>query len=103
MNKRRKLFMVLRLYTGLETSLKDDLWAPQGVPTIYKLIEKISSVYDLKVIFTCKDSGSTYSSNWTTRGDQLIKIHGIDSIFFQMGAMMQIPSQAHFHVNAPNS
>lgn len=34
MKKCRKLVMVLRLYTGLETSLKDELWAPQGVPTI---------------------------------------------------------------------
>ena len=39
------------------------------------------------MIFTCKDSGSTYSSNWTSKNDQIIKIPGIEAEFIVLSGI----------------
>ena len=36
-----KLLLVTRLYSGFELSLKNLIWNPEGVPTIYNLINGI--------------------------------------------------------------
>ena len=37
-----KLLLVTRLYSGFELSLKNLIWNPEGVPTIYNLISTLS-------------------------------------------------------------
>ena len=39
-----KVLYVARLFSGLETSLQRGIWAPSGVPTIYKIIEELARV-----------------------------------------------------------
>ena len=40
---KKKIFMVFRLFTGFETSLKEKKWMPEGVPTIYRLLEGLEN------------------------------------------------------------
>ena len=58
------ILFVTRLYSGFEKSLYSKIWNPEGVPTIYNLFNGLSLSHDLSIIFTAKDSGSTYTSNW---------------------------------------
>ena len=77
--KQKKILMILRLYTGLENSLKTGVWSPEGVPTVYNFINAASKKYDLKIILTCKDSGSTYTSNWKSERDQNFVLNGLST------------------------
>ena len=56
------ILFVIRLYSGFEKSLYKKVWEPEGVPTIYNLFNKLSLNHDLSIIFTAKDSGTTYTS-----------------------------------------
>ena len=69
-----KFLFITRLYSGFEPSLKSLIWKPEGVPTIYKLLNQAVNKYDTSIIFTAKDSGATYTSNWTHRNDVDIKL-----------------------------
>ena len=53
-----KLLLVTRLYSGFELSLKNLIWNPEGVPTIYNLINGLAKKHDISIIFTAKDSGA---------------------------------------------
>jgi glycosyltransferase involved in cell wall biosynthesis len=75
--KKKKVLMVMRLYTGLETSLETGEWQPEGVPTVYNFINKASKNFDLKLLLTCKDSGKTYISGWKKELDQICILHGL--------------------------
>jgi glycosyltransferase involved in cell wall biosynthesis len=66
--------MVLRLYSGFEDSLTKGNWRPEGLPSIYKWIATLNERCNLKIIFTAKDSGSTYKSNWLFPGNKEIAI-----------------------------
>ena len=46
--------MIIRLFSGFETSLKQK-WLPEGVPTIYKLLESLQYKSNLTIFFTAKD------------------------------------------------
>ena len=41
-----RVLYVARLFSGLETSLLRGEWAPTGVPTIYKFIERLDRTVD---------------------------------------------------------
>tara|TARA_Y100001936_G_scaffold1805_1_gene1681 strand:- start:942 stop:2168 length:1227 start_codon:yes stop_codon:yes gene_type:complete len=69
------ILFVTRLYSGFENSLYKKLWQPEGVPTIYNLFNRLSINHNLSIIFTAKDSGSTYSSNWKETRDKNIKLN----------------------------
>ena len=71
------ILFVTRLYSGFENSLYKKVWKPEGVPTIYNLFNKLSINHDLSIIFTAKDSGSTYSSNWIETKDKDIKLKNL--------------------------
>ena len=49
-------------------------WMPEGVPTIYKLLEGLENQTLLNIYFLVKDSGPTYSSNWKEKKDLKISI-----------------------------
>ena len=36
-----KIFYLCRIFNGLVSSIKSEKWQPTGVPTIYKMIEKL--------------------------------------------------------------
>lgn len=77
--KQKKIFMVFRLFTGFETSLRNKEWMPEGVPTIYKLLEGLQNETKLNIYFLTKDSGSTYLSNWKEKKDVKINIRGFNA------------------------
>lgn len=51
----KKILYIARIFSGLESSLKNNIWKPSGVPTIYKLIEGLDKEFKLKIIFTEKN------------------------------------------------
>ena len=74
-----KLLIVTRLYSGFESSLKNLIWTPEGVPTIYNLINGLANKHDTSIIFTAKDSGVTYTSNWTEKKDKNINLKNLNA------------------------
>jgi glycosyltransferase involved in cell wall biosynthesis len=69
-----KILYVVRLFSGLEESFIQRKWKPAGVPTIYKMIEALDKgPFDLRLIFTCKDQGST----WRRRFDETFELKGL--------------------------
>lgn len=56
-----KILYVCRLFNGFEQSMIDKIWKPTGVPTIYRVIDRLNeSDIDLKVIMTVKDGFMSY-------------------------------------------
>jgi len=72
-----KVFYLTRLFSGLESSFLEKKWSPTGVPTIYRIIEEIDRKHKVKFIFTAKDSGTGYFSNWKHEVDQSFFIEGL--------------------------
>ena len=59
-----KVLYVCRLFSGLEQSVASEQWAPSGVPTIYRMINKLnSSGVELKLVLTVKDGFSILNLN----------------------------------------
>ncbi len=71
------ILFVTRLYSGFEASLNKLEWKPEGVPTIYNLFNKLSLNHNLSIIFTAKDSGATYTSNWKENKDIDVKLKNL--------------------------
>ncbi len=67
-----KIFFITRLFTGFENSLKKSRWCPEGLPTIYKLINELDKKNTLYLYFLAKDSGKTYTSGWNYKKDMKI-------------------------------
>ncbi len=67
-----KALVVLRLYSGFEESLESETWSPQGLPSMYKWLAILNERCDLHLVFTAKDSGSTYKSNWDYPDDRVV-------------------------------
>lgn len=73
------ILFVTRLYSGFEKSLYQKEWNPEGVPTIYNLFNKLSLKHKLSIIFTAKDSGSTYTSNWKEHTDVDLRLSNLNA------------------------
>ena len=59
-----KILYVCRLFNGLEQSVIDGKWRPTGVPTIFRMIEKLNaSSAEFKLILTAKDGFSSIKLN----------------------------------------
>ena len=71
------ILFVTRLYSGFEKSLYQKVWRPEGVPTIYNLFQKLSLNHTLSIVFTAKDSGKTYTSNWIVKKDVDLKVKNL--------------------------
>ncbi len=71
------ILFVTRLYSGFEKSLYQKAWKPEGVPTIYNLFNRLCKSHKLSIIFTAKDSGATYSSNWKETKDLDVKLKNL--------------------------
>jgi len=71
------ILFITRLYSGFEKSLYKKVWNPEGVPTIYKLLNNLSLHHKLSIILTAKDSGSTYTSNWKEKKDTDVELKNL--------------------------
>jgi len=57
-----KVIYVSRLFSGLEKSIIDERWLPTGVPTIFRMIERLRLLnQDFKLLLTVKDGYSHYN------------------------------------------
>jgi hypothetical protein len=83
-----KILYVCRLFTGLEQSLFTKTWTPSGVPTIYKIIEKLDvSDNTVRFILTKKDVGNGEFSTWNKKNDKLLKLKGLrNQLYILSGA-----------------
>ena len=86
-----KLLLVTRLYSGFELSLKNLIWNPEGVPTIYNLINGLADKHNISIIFTAKDSGATYMSNWKEAKDKNIKLKNLNARIRVLSGMYYFP------------
>ena len=74
-----KILYICRVFSGLANSIKEKKWQPSGVPTIYKLIEKIDSLsISSKFIFTDWLSNECQTS-LDLKANKKIKISGLNS------------------------
>ena len=57
-DKQINILYICRMFNGLETSMRDKAWKPTGVPTIYRIIERLDSdaLYNLEIVVTSKDN-----------------------------------------------
>ena len=60
--KNKKIIYYSHLFTGLETSIIQKKWSPTGVPTIYKILEKLDKEFNLTIIFCLKNREEIYKS-----------------------------------------
>lgn len=87
-----KILYVCRLFTGLEQSLYNKTWSPTGVPTIYKIIEKLdSSDNNVRFILTKKDVGNGEFSTWNEKRDKFIKLKGLRNEFYVLSGAEFFP------------
>jgi glycosyltransferase involved in cell wall biosynthesis len=87
-----KILYVCRLFTGLEQSLYTKTWSPTGVPTIYKIIEKLdSSDNNVRFILTKKDVGNGEFSTWNEKRDKFIKLKGLRNEFYVLSGAEFFP------------
>ena len=71
-----KVFLVLRLYSGLEEGLFARAWQPKGIPAVVKLIEKLDcSKHHLDLCFLRRDAGS----EWEEGKDYTGNLAGLNS------------------------
>ncbi len=74
-----KVLYVCRIFSGLAKSVKEKRWQPTGVPTIYKMIEKIDKLrVSSKFIFTDWVSNENKTS-LDLKVNKKIKINGLKS------------------------
>ena len=72
-----RFLYISRLFSGLESSFKNEIWKPNGVPTIFKMIEYLDKYHEVNFIFTVKDSGNDFKSTWKKKHDQELFISGL--------------------------
>ena len=66
-----KIFYLCRIFNGLVSSIKSEKWQPTGVPTIYKMIEKLDkSDCEVKFFFSdwlSKNGRTNFSENFNKK------------------------------------
>jgi glycosyltransferase involved in cell wall biosynthesis len=87
-----KVLYATRLFSGLETSFINKVWAPTGVPTIYKIIEELDKKHETRFIFSAKDNGDGYSSLWDRRSDHAFTISGLRQSVYILSGVRFFPS-----------
>ncbi|MCZ6887434.1 MAG: hypothetical protein O7H39_02980, partial [Gammaproteobacteria bacterium] len=72
-----KVLLVCRLMSGFVSSVTRGRWRPSGSPAIHKLIEVLDHEDDVHIVFTVKNSGWTFASDWEEPRDKQIAIAGL--------------------------
>lgn len=62
-----KILCITRLFSGIESTLLNQEWAPTGVPTIFKMIETFDKECNLEMIFTSKDGFTKWERSKVTK------------------------------------
>lgn len=69
-----KILYAVRMFSGLESSLREGRWQPTGVPTIYRMIEALDRGPDSVIfVLACKDDNVT----WPERRDRTLTLNGL--------------------------
>lgn len=90
-----KILLVARLYSGFEESLIRRSWNPAGLPSMYNFINYFDKSSDLNIIFTAKDSGSTYKSQWKYKNDIIIKLPSFRNSVHVIAGINYFPAIIH--------
>jgi glycosyltransferase involved in cell wall biosynthesis len=62
-----KILYCVRLFSGLQKSVEDESWRPTGVPTIYRMMERLArDRHDASIMLTCKDGNVTWRGTRNT-------------------------------------
>ncbi len=73
-----RVLYICRLFTGLERSLHQRRWDPTGVPTIYRMMQKLDQCADdVCFMLARKDVGRGSFSTWNERQDCCLNIEGL--------------------------
>ena len=67
-----KILFALRLYSGLENSVINEKWQPNGIPTIYKLLEDLDKKHDIKVLLMHKIPNEMQYSKYKEKHNKTI-------------------------------
>ncbi|MDE0780016.1 MAG: hypothetical protein OSB67_04615, partial [Alphaproteobacteria bacterium] len=71
-----RILYVARLFSGLAEGIRERRWDPRGVPTVYRLLEKLDqSEHDVRIVFTVKDD----EVGWPGRKTETFSIDGFGS------------------------
>ena len=70
-----KVLYVGRLFSGLESSLVDGTWHPTGVPTIYRVIERLDRTAEMRLILANKDNARI----WKEASDCSVQLEGLQT------------------------
>ena len=77
-----KIFYLCRVFSGLKKSIVDKKWSPSGVPTIYKLIERLDKCHhETKFVFTDWISNEKETSIKIKESEVNFKFKGLNSNF----------------------
>ena len=83
---KKKVFYLTRFFNGLHQSFLSGVWEPDGVPTIYKMIEGLDkSKFDVEFVF------SNYNLNASTKFNKFYTKHNLENF------------NSNFHILSVNS
>ena len=82
-----KILFALRLFSGLENSIINKKWAPNGIPTIYKLLEGIEKQHEIKVLLFHKIPSDMQYSNYKEKKDISIKFKQFKNTFVVISSL----------------
>lgn len=75
-----KLLYIGRIFSGLESSVLSEEWAPTGVPTICKIIEGLDRTsHELEIILIDRGVSENFTRNWKQRQPKKIKLKGLNA------------------------
>jgi glycosyltransferase involved in cell wall biosynthesis len=69
------MFLITRMFSGLFESIEQKIWAPTGIPTVTKLVEKLSRKNGLTWVISCKTKKESAIVNHQFRR---IKLNNVD-------------------------
>ena len=82
-----KILFALRLYSGLENSIIKKEWTPNGIPTIYKLLEGMEKKHAIKVLLFHKVPNEMQYSNYNNKKDISIKFKQFKNPFIVISSL----------------
>ena len=82
-----KILFALRLYSGLESSVINEKWDPNGIPTIYKLLEGMEKYHEVKVLLFHKIPSDMQYSNYIEKRDKSIYFRQFKNAFVVISSL----------------
>ena len=82
-----KILFALRLYSGLESSVINEKWDPNGIPTIYKLLEGMEKYHEVKVLLFHKIPSDMQYSNYIEKRDKSIHFRQFKNAFVVISSL----------------